>query len=65
VLRLDKIEDAGNTEFGGEFLGAHRVSFPREPSSRIAARRRHHAIWHTSRLTANAIQIEMGSTDGN
>jgi hypothetical protein len=28
VFRLDKIEDAGNAEFGGEFFGAHRSSFP-------------------------------------
>jgi len=48
VFRLDEIEEAGNAEFGGEFLGAHRNSFPRGPSSPIAARRRHHEIWHAS-----------------
>jgi len=48
VFGLDEIEEAGNAEFAGEFIGAHRSSFPRGPSSRIAARRRHHEIWRAS-----------------
>src|SRR6516225_11573757 len=34
---LDEIEDAGNSEFGGEFLGPHRSFLSRRASSPIAA----------------------------
>ena len=42
---LDEIEDAGDSEFGGEFLGPHRSFLSRRASSPIAANRRHHEIW--------------------
>src|SRR6516164_1278615 len=68
---LDEIEDAGNAEFGGEFLGPHRSFLSRRASSPIAARRRHHEIWRAGArktlfgyLTRNGGRHQLRATPG-